>query len=313
MQKYRICFVGLGSIARRHIKNTAIVLESRNIGYEIDVLRSGNGNPIDPETESRISTVYYDINDINGEYDAVFITNPTQKHAETLKAFSGKAKAFFIEKPVFHTSEIDISELGIEEGVIYYVACPLRYNQVIRYVKANIDPKDVLGIRAISSSYLPDWRPGTDYRKTYSAIKELGGGVSIDLIHEWDYITYLIGMPNKVHSFIKKVSDLEINSDDIAVYIAEYDDKIVELHLDYFTKKAVRELRIMLNGETVTADIINGTVTYEVSGNKVDLNEDRDAYQIKEIEYFFDLIEKETLNENDLFNAYSVLRIAEGK
>ena len=63
MQKYRICFVGLGSIARRHIKNTAIVLESRNIGYEIDVLRSGNGNPVDHETESRISTVYYDINE----------------------------------------------------------------------------------------------------------------------------------------------------------------------------------------------------------------------------------------------------------
>ena len=277
------------------------------------MLRSGNGNPIDSETERFISSVYYDIDEIDDKYDAVFITNPTQKHAETLKAFSGKAKAFFIEKPVFHTSDVEISDLGLSDEVVYYVACPLRYNKVIQYVKNNIDITQILSVRAISSSYLPDWRPGVDYRKTYSAIKELGGGVSIDLIHEWDYITYLLGMPNKVHSFIKKISNLEISSDDIAVYIGEYDDKMVELHLDYFSKKPIRELRIILKDEVVTADIINGNVIYELAGKVVNLNEQRDDYQTKEIDNFFDLIERKAINKNDLVNAYQVLKIAEGK
>ena len=74
--------------------------------------------------------------------------------------------------------------IQLKYGSTYYVACPLRYNAVIQYIKDNIDLQDVISVRSISSSYLPDWRPGVDYRKTYSAKKELGGGVSIDLIHE---------------------------------------------------------------------------------------------------------------------------------
>ena len=100
----------------------------------------------------------------------------------------------------------------------------------MQYVKANIIPDDVICVRAMSSSYLPDWRPGQDYRKTYSAHKDLGGGVSIDLIHEWDYLTYLFGWPKKVHSFIGKKSNLEIDSDDYAIYIAEFEKMIAELH-----------------------------------------------------------------------------------
>ena len=44
---------------------------------------------------------------------------------------------------------------------------------------------------------------------TYSAHKDMGGGVSIDLIHEWDYLTYLFGMPSEIYSILDKVSDLE--------------------------------------------------------------------------------------------------------
>ena len=71
--------------------------------------------------------------------------------------------------------------------------------------------------RVICSSYLPDWRPGVDYRTVYSAHKALGGGVTIDLIHEWDYLVDLFGVPQKLYNFKGTYSDLEIDSDDLSV------------------------------------------------------------------------------------------------
>ena len=42
-------------------------------------------------------------------------------------------------------------------------------------------------------SYLPGWRPGTDYRQSYSAQRRLGGGVLLDVIHEVDYAAWVLG------------------------------------------------------------------------------------------------------------------------
>lgn len=80
----------------------------------------------------------------------------------------------------------------------------MRYTAIIQYIKQHLDMSQALSIRCICSTYLPNWHPNEDYRTSYSAHKDLGGGVSIDLIHEWDYITYLLGFPQKTYSIIKK-------------------------------------------------------------------------------------------------------------
>ena len=235
----KVCFIGLGSIASRHMKNLKDIFGEE---IKIDVFRSGNGKPLDVALQSMIGQVYYDYANLPTDYDVMFITNPTRLHYETLLTVQNHAKHFFIEKPVFETGYEEIERLELKSDSVYYVACPLRYTNVIQYLKKNIDFSKVYSMRCISSSYLPDWRPGTDYRNTYSARKELGGGVSIDLIHEWDYISFLLGQPQKVQCFIGKKSNLEINSDDVAVYIAEYPDKFVELQLDYFGRASSRRI-----------------------------------------------------------------------
>lgn len=312
-ENLRICFVGLGSIAKRHIRNTTDYLVKKGIGYEIDLLRSGKGKAIDKEIATLVDRILYSEDEIHDYYDVVFVTNPTAMHEYTVYQFRNKTKAFFIEKPVFHTSEIDVNRLDLRKGTLYYVACPLRYTKVIQYLKHNVDFNNAISIQVISSSYLPDWREGVDYRNTYSARKELGGGVSIDLIHEWDYIIYLMGMPKNVFSIVKRVSDLEINSDDIAVYIGEYEDKIVEIHLDYFTHKPVRQITIRTNENMIEADLINGVIKYSNSDEEIILSEPRNEIYVKEIEHFFDIFKTHTVSTNDIDQALAVLRIAEGK
>lgn len=215
----KVLFIGIGSIARRHIKNLCAIYPE----IVVDVFRSGKGRLLSKETNDLIENTYYCYEDVPDTYDIIFITNPTQYHYETLVQFHKNGKHFFIEKPVFMDFNIDIDALNLRKESVYYVACPLRYNSVIRYIKEKIDLSQLISVRCICSSYLPEWRTDIDYREVYSAHKELGGGVSIDLVHEWDYLTYLLGYPEQVYSCIDKVSDLEIDSDDLALYVGKYE------------------------------------------------------------------------------------------
>lgn len=306
----KVCFVGLGSIASRHIKNLTSLFGTK---IEIDVVRSGHGKLKCQDLKGLIDHVYVENDAIPCDYDVIFITNPTNLHYASLKKMHCHGRHFFIEKPVFETGKEDISGLKLRDDSIYYVACPLRCTNVIQHLKKNIDFSKVYSIRCISSSYLPDWRPGRDYRDTYSAKRLLGGGAAIDLIHEWDYIRYLIGEPEKVCCFRGKKSDLEIDSDDVAVYIAEYPDKMVELHLDYFGRVPVRKLELYSRNDVITADLLEQKIVYGRTGTQIDFAEDRDSYQKKELIHFFSIIKGVAANDNSIFNGCRTLRIAQGE
>lgn len=310
---YKIAIVGLGSIGKRHLKNVADVLTKQNTSFTIDLIRSGKGSDLDYKTLQMINQVYYLKDTLPADYDVVFITNPTHMHFETIQQLAGKTKHMFIEKPVFHKTDIDIDMLGLKPGSIYYVACPLRYTDVIQFVKNRIDLKSVYCVRVICSSYLPEWRAGQDYRVTYSAHKDQGGGVSIDLIHEWDYICYLFGNPQRVFNIRGQFSNLEIDSDDLSVYIAEYEDMVAEVHLDYFGRQSIREVQLFMPHDTVVADLVHSEIRFLKSGELISFKEERNDYQSKELVHFFEILEGKVVNDNDLSTALYTLRIAKGE
>lgn len=311
----KILFVGVGSIAKRHIRNLARVSDKRKIPIRIDIIRSGHGSEL-PEDISGIIFEQYSLQDeVPSDYDVAFITNPTSLHYETIRTYSSHTHYIFIEKPVFDNVDYNISELNLREDGIYYVACPLRYSAVLQYVKKNVDCTKAIAVRSICSSYLPDWRPGTDYRSTYSAHKGLGGGVSIDLIHEWDYLTWLFGEPSKVSSIIGRYSSLEIDSDDSALYVASNDHMTYELHLDYYGRKTERQLQIFMPDQTIEADLTNSKVIFRCQGVEdkvIDLTEERDVFQARELEHFFDIIDGKCENDSGIEHAVKVLNLTQG-
>lgn len=313
MNSLNVCFIGIGSIARRHIKNLKTICNAYGIKLNIDAVRRSFKKKLGDEGLS-FRKVYTKCEELDMEYDVIFITNPTEYHIKTLIETMEYGKNFFIEKPISSVSRIKEAEaIQFKKKAVYYVACPLRYNAVILYLKNNVDFQKVISVRSISSSYLPEWRPGKDYRETYSASKELGGGVSVDLIHEWDYLTFLMGMPRKVFYMGGKKSTLEIDSDDYAVYIAEYLDKIVELHLDYFGRKTIRQIMIFTDDDTICGDLVNNRIEFMKTGKIIDFMEERDDYQIRELVHFLEMIEGKTESDNDIAHAINVLKLAQGK
>lgn len=302
----KICFFGMGSIGKKHLKNLVKILNERKIEFKIDVVK--RKKELDDEVKEYIDNVYKIDEFIPSFYDIVFIVNDTSVHIETLNLMKDYSDIFFIEKPL--SLNLNGFELQDYKNKKIYIACPMRYSSVMDYLKKNIDFRKVYSIRAICSTYLPDWRPTIDYRNNYSAKKELGGGVTLDLIHEWDYLTYLIGFPERIFNLNKKVSHLEISSDDLSVYIAEYKDKLVEVHLDYFGRTPTRKVELFLKEGTIVGDFIENSIILE---NKEKIVLQKEDIYLKEMNNFFNIIFDKKDNFNDLEHAYKVLNLIKGE
>jgi len=302
----KICFFGMGSIGKKHLKNLVKILNERKIEFEIDVVKRKKG--LDDEVKEYINNIYKIDEFTPSFYDIIFIVNDTSVHIETLNLMKDYSDNFFIEKPL--SFNLNGFELEDYKNKKIYIACPMRYSSVMNYLKKNVDFEKVYSVRAICSTYLPDWRPTIDYRNNYSAKKELGGGVTLDLIHEWDYLTYLLGFPEKIFNLNKKVSHLEISSDDLSIYIAEYNDKLVELHLDYFGRTPTRKVEFYLKEGTIVGDFIENSVILE---NKEKIILPKEDIYLNEMNNFFNIIFDKKDNFNDLEHAYKVLKLIKGE
>lgn len=309
----KVCFIGIGSIAGKHIKNLHEICDECKIDLTVDALRRPDSQKNDHKKAEGIEQVYTSVQDMPDDYDVIFITNPTDIHIQTLQQVHKKGKHFFIEKPIVSVARAgEAARFKGRGSSVYYVACPMRYKKVLQYLKENINPAEVIGVRCCCSSYLPDWRPGTDYRECYSAKKALGGGVSIDLIHEWDYLVYLFGYPRNILCSMGKKSELDIDCEDYASYIAEYDDKVVELHLDYFGRAELREIMLLLKSDTVVGDFIDNTVTYVREGRTITFPENGNDHKKRELLHFLDMVDGKADNDNDIMTAYRTLLLTQG-
>ena len=184
-------FVGLGSIGTRHLNNLAELCAQRGLTLRADALRSDPARPLRPGAAELLHAQFTALDDPAAlpRYDLAFITNPTSLHAGALKLLRGRAGALFIEKPIVSAEQAGMElDALVPAGQKAYVAAPMRWCGAMLALKRRLatgaDGAPYCA-RVICSSYLPDWRPGVDYRTVYSARRGVGGGVTIDLIQEW--------------------------------------------------------------------------------------------------------------------------------
>lgn len=280
----RALFVGLGSIGTRHLKNLCGRCASRGIPLQVDALRSST-RPLPPQTAALLRQQFTE-SDKLGHYDLLFITNPTNLHFSAIRELAGKADCLFIEKPIFEDGRYSLEDAGLA-GKKALVAAPMRYCGAFLALKEELQGRRVYSARLICSSYLPDWRPGVDYRRVYSARREMGGGVTIDLIHEWDYLVDLFGFPQQSYNLKGTYSQLEIDSDDLSVYIARYPSLLAEIHLDYFGRTYRRTAEFFVQEGTITADFGAGTLT-RADGSVLHCEEEVNARYLREMDALLD-------------------------
>ena len=303
----RVLFVGLGSIGRRHLRNLYQVASQIGLKMEVDALRHDGSLTLAPEIQCLIDKQYTSISDLNVPYDLILICNPSQMHIETLLALKDIGKTFFVEKPVSVKPISDVTMKRLGDPSRYRVACPLRHTSVFRAIRDFVAGNKVLSARAICSSYLPDWRPGVDYSKLYSARRE-SGGVKVDLVHEFDYLFTVFGFPAKSALFESKISDLAIECADVALFMGMYPTMSLEVRLDYFGRKAERSLTLWTPDDVVSFDFISGKRKSLVSGNEFLVGDkDRNDMYLSEMTSLLMLVKGEGDNVNDLHFANKVI------
>ncbi|MGB0392180.1 MAG: Gfo/Idh/MocA family oxidoreductase, partial [Salibacteraceae bacterium] len=184
-----------------------------------------------------------------------------------------------------------------------------RFHPVLNFLKKHLSEKKVLEANVYCGSYLPNWRPGVDYRKVYSAIAEMGGGVHLDLIHEIDYSTWLFGFPENTSSIRKNISDLEISSFDYANYQLQYPNKAVSITLNYYRKEAKRSLEIITKTGVIYADLLTQKVWNDKEEVLFQSNVAILDTYVKQMEYFLKLISSGKQSFSTFENSLENLKI----
>lgn len=292
----KFLIVGLGSIGRRHLRNLRLVMPQADVTVLRQHAKSGVAEGAD-------RTVYHLEDALKYKPDVAIIASPATSHLQTALQLTPHMIHLFVEKPLSHSLE-DVDRLLSEchrRNLVLMIGYNMRFNEALQRVKSAVENGQIgqpLSIRAEVGQYLPDWRPGADYRLGVSARRELGGGVLLELSHELDYARWLMGEVTNVQAQIGRVSKLEIDVEDIAELIFEFDSGVIgNIHLDMVQRVPTRICRIYGTEGTLEWDGVAGisrlyTVETGVWHQLSSTPQDRNQMYINELKHLIACIER---------------------
>ena len=286
--------IGLGSIGKRVTK-----LLLNEFKFEVFALRRSLKEVNEFEKNILFSQgIDFGVVDLF-KPDMAFICNPTDLHIETALECVKREIPIFIEKP------IDVSNHKLDElislchkkRISTYVAYLLRFHPCIKFLKSNVEIKDIRFVNSFCESYLPSWRK-TNHLKSYSSFKDQGGGVILDLSHEFDYIEYLFGPMTKLDGEFGRKSSVTIDSEDFLDAKIECGNIKVELTLNYFSRESRRGMEINLsNNKKIKVDLMAGSVFFD---NELVFKEDVniDLIYLEQLNYFIENLDNVFMMNN---------------
>jgi predicted dehydrogenase len=226
-----VLVVGCGSIGRRHVVNAA-----RFAAVSVADLDSARAKDV----AGAIGAVAFESVEagLATKPDGVVIAVPHQHHLPLARAALDVAGDVLIEKPLAADLTGVADFLAQAAGRRVRVVCNMRFHPAIAALRRALP---MIGrprfAQAHYGNYLPDMRPGADYRTLYCARAATGGGVILDAIHEIDYLVWLFGGVRRVTAEAGKLSELNIDVEDYASIVLTHASGVrSEIHLDYLQR-----------------------------------------------------------------------------
>ena len=220
----RAAIVGFGSIGRRHAEN----LKKLGMDRLVVVRRLSGRNPaFTPPAGTRVVTSHDEA--IAEGLDFAVICSPTRLHVESARPYLAAGIPILMEKPISdeYAGARQLAEEASRRGVPACMAYCMRYHPAYAAARAAIRAGTigrVLYAKAWFECYLPAWHPWEDYRQSYAARKDLGGGALRTLDHEIDFLNWCLGTPQAVVGSSRRTAALDGDADDHAALLIRYAD-----------------------------------------------------------------------------------------
>ena len=279
-----IVLFGWGSIGKRH----ADILRRHWPAHKLYVFRSRPAKPNAlglPELRrwSQVKAL---------KADAAFITNPTHRHVPTALRCARLGMHLFIEKPLSDRMAGVAALKGLcrRKRLSCYVAYCLRFHPVIKRIKTLLKGKMVHHARVVCASHLGQWRPKFNKATSYSAHRRMGGGVILDLSHEFDYVAYLFGGIRRLQASAGRRAKVTVDAEDYVDALVETRSGVpVNVHVNFLSEHLQRTIDIDVQGGFIHGDLNACRLDYIYRGRKQSFAyaASRNRHLLEQTRYFF--------------------------
>ncbi len=312
----KFMIAGLGSIGRRHLRNL------RALGEE-DVLlyRSGKSTLPDDELIGYVTETELDAA-LAHKPDAVIVSNPTALHLDVAIPAAEAGCHLLLEKPISHNLErIDELQASVRQGGgKILVGYQFRFHPGLqagkRWLEEGLIGK-LISAHAHWGEYLPGWHPWEDFRQSYAAQRDLGGGVVLTLCHPFDYLRWLLGEVESVLGMVGNLGDLGLEVEDTADVVLKFvSGALGSVHLDYYQRPATHNLEIIGTKGTIHWDNQDGTPRiYQASTQEWDVIPPPEGFErndifLAEMSHFLEVVTGVAEPVCDLVDGIRSLQIA---
>ena len=315
----KVLVAGYGSVGRRHVDN---FLELKDI--QLIVYTKRNDLQLLKKKGVKVSNSLAEC--LKENPDIGVITNETSLHIPIAIKLAKEGLDLFLEKPLSNSLK-DVEKLHAivkKKKLITQMGCNLRFHPCIKKIKSLIEQQKIgkiISAQVQNCSYLPDSHRWEDYRKSYAARKDLGGGVILtNAIHEIDYMYWFFQEVENVISMSGKFSKLDVTAEDYVSSLLKFKNKIIgELHTDYFQRPNFRSCKIRgtkgeiyWNSDNNCVNIFNMNKKRWETKFDDGFSDNLDTYSsyIEELKHFLKCVKRRKETINDLEQGVATLKIA---
>ncbi len=264
----KFVIAGLGSIGRRHLRNLVSLGEKDVLLYRTHL------STMPDEDLNGFNTVNDFQKALDTKPDAVIVSNPTAMHLDIAIPAAKAGVHLLLEKPISHSME-RVDELAALEklrNLQILVGFQFKFHPTLIKMKELLSAGVIgtpVSCRAHWGEYLPNWHPWEDFRNSYAAKPELGGGVVLTLSHPFDYLRWIMGEVDSLWAFTSESKDLSIGSESTAEIGLQFSGGATgSVHLDYIQQPGSHTLDIIGSRGSLRWDNATGELKLFQAGNK---------------------------------------------